>query len=329
MSHSGIDYQRLVVHGHAVELACDVSEVIDHLPHWLGLFDAPAWPETLVPARGRVDRFSQEDVLRNVSANAIACYHPEQHLDLYRDAERYWLVDDRWGICQLNLLKRTWQSWVIEHPRMDAVQLLEWSVLWPMAQVLRGKGLHLMPATAVSRDGYGLLLISPVGLTRELHAMARSGWRIIGQRWVALREEEGRIGMLQMPGLLESEPDSSRNAPFRRQTPYVDLLATHLGAGQHHAFCDAVILAIPGRRRPAAIHRLQGDEALGELRRRWPIAELHPVRAHGMAHRLAELCAVYALHLGREPQASVDLLGKLRYGLDAGPPASIDINRAP
>lgn len=305
--------RQLVIHGHAVELTCEVPAVERLLPRWLGLFDALAWPEKVIPARGEVLAFEQEDVLRHVSPNAIQCYYPEQLLDIYREGEQYWLVDDRWGICHLNLLKRTWRSWVIEHPRLDDVQLLEAAVMWPLAQLLRGKGLHLVPAVAVARDGFAVLMISGVNLIRELQAMARSGFRIIGQRWVALRQEEGRISMLQMPGVVENVLGEQGATGLRRATSYVDLLETHLGAGIHHSFCDTVILVNAARRGAAKLDRLQGDDAVGEVRRRWPIVELHPVRAQGLAYRLAGLCPVHALQLGRDPVENVDLLGKLRY----------------
>jgi hypothetical protein len=283
-----------------VSLTCTVGDIAELLPHWLGLFDAPMIPAGMAIARGSVEPFSQEKVVRSVSPNAIACYHPEQQLDLYRDAERYWLVDDRWGICQLNLLQRTWTSWVIEQPRMDPVRVLEWSVLWPMAQVLRGKGLSLVPAAGVAREGSGLLLISTVNVGRQMQSLIRGGWNLIGQRWVALREEEGRVAMLQMPGAIELV-ETWRQSPFRRSAPYTDLLEAHPAAGQHHAFCDAVVLIGPGRRGGAGAHRLQGDDALGELRRRWPIAELHPARAQGIAHRLYETCDIHTLHLPAWP----------------------------
>lgn len=313
MAGNQVFCKRLVVHGHAVELACEVSAVERLLPKWLGLFDALAWPEKVVPARGQVVPFAQEDVLRHVSPNAVACYYPEQLLDIYREGEQYWLVDDRWGICHLNLLKRTWTSWVIEHPRIDNVHLLEAAVMWPLAQMLRSKGLHLVPAAAVARDGFALLLISNVNLMRELQALARSGFKIVGQRWVALREEDGRIGMLQMPGVVENILGDDHETGLCRATSYTDLLDTFLGAGIHHAFCDAAILVNAGRRGEPSLTRLEGDDAIGAVRRRWPIVELHPVRAQGLSYRLAHVCPVHTLQLGRDPLATVDLLGKLRY----------------
>ena len=36
------------------------------------------------------------------------------------DAERFWLVDDRWGIAELNLLRGRWRAWVLPRPGVDA-----------------------------------------------------------------------------------------------------------------------------------------------------------------------------------------------------------------
>ncbi len=318
--------RQLVVHGHAVEIDCGLGEVRDLLGHWLGIFDAPIRPAGMKPARGGISAFEQADVLRGVSANAIACYHPEQPLDLYRDEEHYWLVDDRWGICRLNLLKRTWQSWVIEQPRMDSAQLFEWAVLWPMAQMLRGQGLHLLPAVGIERDGFAMLIIAAGEIGPELHALARSGYKIIGQRWIALRQEEDRIAMLQMPGMIARSADESRH-PFRRSVAQVDLHGTYLGSGRHHAFCDAVILAGAGRRGPAGLHLLSGDEATGEVRRRWPIVELHPARSRGIAHQLAEICPIHSLRLSRDPRETVDLIGQLRHARRGGLSSQISTPR--
>ncbi len=286
---------------------------------WLGIFQAESWPDGVTPARGRVLPFTPEDVMRCVSPNAVAAHYPEQILDIYREGEQYWLVDDRWGICHLNILKRTWTSWVIAQPRLDNVRLLEMSILWPMAQVLRGKGLHLLPAVGVSRDGFSLLLISAANLTAELQALASAGFKIIGQRWIAVREEEGRIAMLAMPGMVELPLRADAFAPFRRDTRYIDLLDTCLGAQQHHAFCDIAVIIPPGRRGPAGIEQLHGDDAAGEVRRAWPIAELHPVRAQSLAFRLSSLCPVVRLRLSSDPADALRLLSNLRYQNIAAP----------
>lgn len=302
-----------MVHGHAVELTCEAPAVAAEWGRWLGVFQTEGWPHSVTPARGSVVPFSPDDVMRCVSPNAVSVFYPEQMLDIYREGEQYWLVDDRWGICHINLLKRTWKSWVIDQPRIDDIRLLEWTIHWPMSQVLRGKGLHLLPGIGVSRDGFAMLLLGDMSLTAELQALAGAGFKIIGQRWIALREEEGRVAMLSMPGMVELPLRTEPLSPFRREAQYVDLLDTFLGAHQHHAFCDAVIIVENGRRDRAVIEQLDADGAAGAVRRGWPIAELHPVRAQGLAYRLAGLCPIFSLRLSRNPADALRLLSNLRY----------------
>lgn len=302
-----------MIHGHAVALSCDVPAITAEWGRWLGVFQTDRWPPSVIPARGRIARFSSDDVLRCVSPNAVSVHYPEQMLDIYREGEQYWLVDDRWGICHINLLKRTWKSWVIDQPRVDAIRLLEWTIHWPMAQVLRGKGMHLLPAIGVSRDGFSMLLVGDTSLTAELQALASAGFKIIGQRWIVLREEEGRVAMLSMPGMVELPLRTEPLSPFRREAQYVDLLDTFLGAHQHHAFCDAVIIVQGGRRGPAGIEQLDPEAAAGAVRRGWPIAELHPVRTQGLAYRLAGMCPIFRLRLSRDPSDALRLLSNLRY----------------
>src|SRR6185312_12641009 len=105
----------------------------------------------------------------------------------------YWTIDDRWGISEINMLRGQWQSWVVDQPRVDPMRLFEGSVLWPLAQLLKTRGLHLIPAVAAARGPLAVLMISPVSLGPELAALIAGGFKLIGQRWTFLREESTHI----------------------------------------------------------------------------------------------------------------------------------------
>src|SRR5581483_10770081 len=106
----------------------------------------------------------------------------------------------RWGLSELNLLKGQFRSWVLPHPSIEPYRVFEMAVLWPLAQLLRAKGLHLLPGISVARSGWGMLLISPFSIELELSALVRAGFKVIGQHWTILREEDNRVAMLHLPG---------------------------------------------------------------------------------------------------------------------------------
>jgi len=65
----------------------------------------------------------------------------------YEEDERFWLVDDR-GHRWMNLLKAPGEAGSAQ-PQLDTVRCVQISILWPMAQLLRARGLYLVPAAAV------------------------------------------------------------------------------------------------------------------------------------------------------------------------------------
>lgn len=295
----------LALHGHGVELTARVPQVARVAAAILGPLVEPFLPGE-PEIRGSVLAYEEPDVLRQVSPDAIRIDEPGLLMELYRDprgGERLWLVDERWGICEINLLKRIWRSWVLPSCSMDAVRLFEATVMWPMAQLLRGAGLHVIPAAAMGKNGRGVLILSPFDVGPEIEAVSRAGVGIIGQRWTALREEAGgRVSLLHVPGRIERAPAPRLlSAGPMGQSVWVDLAA---GRTCHQATCELVLLVEPMRRSEASVTALNAIEAREQLKMLWPIPQLSAgaspkVTTNLISAALARTCSVQRVRLSR------------------------------
>jgi hypothetical protein len=321
-SASASPFDRYAIHGLSVDLSCRVGDAADAvssaLAHVLGPFAmrgvAPATTGSngeagpFVRTSGSVLPYQEEEVLRHLSPTAVPISGHEDLIELYQERERFWMVDERWGLAAMNLLRGQFRSWVLPRVSFSAPELVEGAVLWPLAQLLRGKGLHLLPAISVVRDGWAALVLCPFNMEPELTALVRSGYRVIGQRWTALRQHgTTRVELLHMPGQV------ARMNAGARALEWVDLTSEYCGVEQHRALCDAVVMIEPGRRPQANITELDETAAAPMLRTAWPIPELHPQRRHGqMAAKLARTCRCATVRLSRNPQDLMDLLMRLR-----------------
>jgi hypothetical protein len=254
---------------------------------------------------------------------------------VYEDGERFWLVDDRWGIAEINLLRAAWRSWVLPAPRLDPHACVELAVLWPMAQLLRGRGVHLVPAASVARDGWGALILSPFSVEPELTALVRAGWNLVGQRWTAIRDERAEpeegdgLTLMHLPGWVERDLEPRARfprLPFTRRrggaadreegpalSTFADLGAAYPDAREHQATCGAVLVVEPRRQAGALLRESRGGEALALLRRHWPIADLYPNRRQPhLPARLARNCRCATVQLSREPRGLAALVRSLQ-----------------
>ena len=82
----------------------------------------------------------------------------------------------------------------------DPVRTTDAAVHWPLAQLMARRGVQMVPGVAIARENFGVLLLGELSLEPELTALITAGYRVIGQRWVALQEEAGGIAMLHLPG---------------------------------------------------------------------------------------------------------------------------------
>lgn len=318
-SQSGTPSRRFALHGPAVEIDCDVPAVSAEVERVLGPFAVGEWPEGFTSLSGTVRAFDAAQVTRHLSPTARPLPAQRSHdlAELYEEGERFWLVDERWGMVEVNFLRATWRSWVLPRPQLDPVRVAEMAVLWPAAQLLRPRGLHLLPAASVVRNGWAFLLLCPFGLEPELTALARAGYKIIGQRWTAVREEEGRLALLHLPGRVERGTTPRLRAASTESVDadgWTDINTQFPGTAQNHAFCDAVLVTDPARRGRAGLQEIEPSDALHLLRQAWPIVELHPQRRHSpLPLKLSQQCRCAEVQFSRSPAEMLQLLESFRY----------------
>jgi hypothetical protein len=306
---------RFSLHDLPIEITCDVPGLDAEIARVLGPYRVPGgFTGRAYPTSGVIRPYVEAEVVRRLPPRARRVVVTDAAGELYEDGERFWMIDDRIGMVEINLLKSQWRAWLLPHPRTDAVRRAEAAVLWPMAQLLRMKGLHLLPAASVVRNGFGILLLSPVDVTPELTSLVRAGCRVVGQRWTALREQDGRVEMLHLPGVVDracSPHVRLMGCAAPANSAWVDLSRQHLTCEQRRATCDGVFVIARGRRPAVHLRPLNGD-AQGAISAAWPIAELHPLRRHGqLPAKLAATCACYDVALSRDPDDVVGLLGAL------------------
>ena len=305
---------KLALYGPAVELECLVPELDAPVAQALGCFSVTDWPSGFGVTRGSIRPYDEAEVIRRLPNEARPLHRPGELIELYEHEDRFWVIDDRWGMAEINVLRGQWRSWVLPNSKLDPVRLLDTAVLWPLAQLLSNKGIHLVPAVAVAKGQTGVLLLCPFPIEPELAALLGGIYHVIGQRWTAVREEEGRIALLHLPGKVE------RHLPPRLRSvdadTWVDVTARRPLQSQRHAFCEAVVVAEAGRRPRAHLRQVTAPDAANLLRRSWPISHLHPHRRHGqLPARLAQLCRCFQLQLSRDPRDLFALLESMRAGL--------------
>ena len=309
---------RLNVHGLAVNLRCSLPGIRQMAADLFAPLIDSDWPDGFQVIQGSVEAYDADVVARHLSPQADRVAVFGDNAELWRDGERCWLLDDAWGLCEINLLKRSWRSWVLPGNALDPLRAVEQSILWPMSQALMARGLSLLPAASVVHRGRGVLLLSPFSLEPELSALLDSGHGLIGQRWTAVREEDGRPLLLQMPGRVERSPIPQLRNKARSpmsiepmQTEWVDLAAA-FNSSCRYAWCDAVLLIEPGRRAAARITPLSGASANAAVRHGWPMPDVgHKSRQALIATRLAQQCSIFQVELSREPIALLRLLEQL------------------
>jgi hypothetical protein len=293
-------------------------------------FLVSGWPEGFVPTEGTIKVFDSAEVNRRLSTTALPLHDTAGKLEVYCERERFWLIDDRWGMSEINMLKGQWRSWVLPNPSIDSIAVAEMAVMWPMAQLLRSKGLYLLPAASVCRDNWGMLIISPYGIQPELKSLVRAGFKVIGQQWTAIREEEGRVAMLHVPGHIErgsSRRVKSLTSLGAETARWVDLASEIPGVTRFHSFCDTVVMVEAGRRPESWMREVEHANAQATLRRHWPIDELHPLNKQSrLMAKVSDKCKLFEARFSRNPDDLLTHLDQLRYNsVSTSPKVEVEI----
>jgi len=324
---------KISLHGAPIGVSCAVEQLIPQIDRILRPFvpEKSSHAANSSMASGIIRPFDENEVLRHLSSRArrIACGDPS--LELFQDCERFWLVDERWGIAEVNLMKAQWRSWVLPGSVMDSLHLAEGALLWPLAQILRARRLHLVPAASIVRGGWGVLLLSPFSLEPEMTRLIKAGWKIIGQRWTALRERDGTIEMLHMPVPIEKAKSlASRRRGIGSGIRWSDLAQEFRDCQERSALCHAIVMAETGRRSTARFTDLSLPQAQEALRHQWPIVDVHAAPRCGMlANRLAQLCRCAAVQLSHDPADLVMMLELARTSEpQSAPRVTISIDEA-
>lgn len=309
---------RLNVHGLAAELCCSLPGLRQVIADLFAPLMVSEWPAGFNPIEGLVEEYDADVVARHVSPNADRVAVFGDYAELWRDGERCWLIDEGWGLCEINLLKRSWRSWVLPRTDLNPIRTVEQAIIWPMSQVLLARGLAMTPAASIVHRGRGILMLSPFNLEPELSTLLDAGHGLIGQRWTAIREEEGRAVLLQIPGRVERSPIPQLRSKSRSlltvapiQSEWIDL--THsTQATCHYAWCDVILIVEPGRRAMPRQTMLTGASATAAVRRAWPMPDIgHMNRQAQFSSRLGQTSTVYQVELSRDPRALMRMIEQI------------------
>ena len=233
---------------------------------------------------GSVSAYDERAVMRRVSARAVRVDSADPLMELYRDPDdggRYWRVDERFGLCEIDLAKRCWRTWLLATSPLDEEELFEACVLWPLSHLARGSGLHLIPAAAASQGGRGVLMLSPVDLRGELDALSSAGVSVVGRRWVVMGEgEDGGVSVSALPGE---------------------------GASAGGGRCALVLLIEPPRRSSASAMPVAAAAAREQIKASWPAPPLPGTSTSAVSAVAARLSRTAAVHRVRLGQNGADL----------------------
>lgn len=332
-AHAQPVVRRFTIQGIAFELTLEVAGLGESVEHLLGEFAVDHVPIGASPLRGHIRLFDEREVLKRLSTSTRRLRSarpgfsrlPFDSIEIFQEDERYWIVDEHWGMAEIDLLKGHWTSWIMPAAAHQPRRCVEAAIQWPLAQLVQRRGIHLLPVVSVARGNIGAICIAPFNLGPELNYCIRAGFKLVGQRWTILRETAGKpatsprlaepsFELRQMPGWTDLPQAVSwpRGGMRRSQEHVVDLAALNCGANRARADCN-VILVIQSARRPN--RRVEPvtrhADASQLLRTAWPLDDIHPALTKSLISRLSRECPVFQLTLSRDPHDLARSLGEV------------------
>jgi hypothetical protein len=307
---SRVPVLRLNVHGQAVDVRCSLPGLRQVLLDLLRGLIVHDLPDGFQPIDARIDPYDDNTVARMVSSKARRIGTGDGLAELWGDGERFWMLDERWGICEINLLRRSWRACLLTRALNEPIRTIDHVLFWPLSQLLIRHDLLIVPGASVTHRGRGVLLLAPFDLEPELHVFARSGQSVVSQRWSAARFDEARPLLLQLPGRVERAAAPRRGlAHGAMGCSWYDLAS--LFGTRPYAWCDAVVIVEPARRSTGSIRRLRGTSACTALRAAWPVQEIVPGHTTGrLLSLLAQQACIYRAELSRDPTQLLTMLAQ-------------------
>lgn len=320
---SRVPVLRLNLHGQAVDIRCSLPGLRQILLDLLGGLLVAELPDGFHSIDGRLDEYDDRSVARMVSGSARRLGAVGGLAELWGDGERFWMLDETWGICEINLLRRSWRACLLPRALNEPYRTLDHALFWPLSQLLVRNDMLLVPGASVIHGGRGVLLLAPFDLEPELHVYARSGQAVISQRWSSIRFDDGKPLLLTTPGRLERSMPPRRGQSASTLGPnWYDL--TGLFEAKPYAWCDLVVVVDPARRSSGVVRSLRGGTGSTALRGAWPIPEILPGHACGrLLGSLAHHATVVRAEFSRDAGQLHSLLSRIESSREPAPVSTV------
>ena len=185
---------------------------------------------------------------------------------------------------------------------------------FPLAQLLARRGLHVIHAAALERNGCGVLIpgLSGSGKSTSCVALMRGGYRCLSDDKPFLRETENGLELLAFPEMIDvtdqtiaffpelRERTTAIEVGYRKKRFYAEML--YPGSTVDAVTPSVILFPQISEESTSRVERLPSARALEAL---LPHSLLCfdrevSVRHFGLLSRLVETTACYRLHFGRD-----------------------------
>src|SRR5438552_11746533 len=98
-AHRGVT-RKLAIYGPSVELDNNLPELEPQIARALAPFAVEELPGEMGIIRGSIRRYNESEVLRRLPVMAQPLHRHGELTEIYAHEERFWTIDDRWGMCE-------------------------------------------------------------------------------------------------------------------------------------------------------------------------------------------------------------------------------------